>query len=77
MTTKLTERFYADHDSIETVRFYRKGDTWYHPNTSELNKTFEESTFDASFKRRTGIRLVGAEAEEAWANWNAHVDSKK
>jgi hypothetical protein len=73
MMIQLTDRLYIDNDSIETVRFYEKGDAWCSPVLMKATKTFNNPTFDATFKRRTPIRLVGPEAQTAWANWQQFV----
>ena len=77
MIIKLTERFFADDESIQTVQFYGKGDAWCSPTLIKAKETFKESVFDATFKRRTPVRLVGIQADEAWANWKAYADKQK
>lgn len=77
MTIKLTEKFYVDDESIQTMQFHEKGDTVCSPTLLHSRETVPESILDASFKRRPPIRLVGAEADEAWANWKAHADNRK
>lgn len=76
MTIKLTEKFYTDEESIQTVQFREKGDTVCSPNMLHSRETVPESIFDITFKRRVPVRFVGPEAEEAWANWTTHVNKK-
>ena len=77
MTIKLTEKLYADDEELQTVQFYEKGDKWFSPNLYQQDHELENSTFVATFKRRSTIRLVGPQAEEAWANWKAHADTSR
>jgi hypothetical protein len=58
MMVKLSETFFVDADSIETARYCMDGG-------------YGKSAFEVTFKHNTPIRLVGAEADEAWATWTA------
>lgn len=77
MIIKLTTKCYIHDDSFETVRFYEKGEVRHSIPTGRVIETFNESTLIATFKRQMPIRLVGAEADEAFANWKAYADKEK
>jgi hypothetical protein len=77
MIIKLTETFYVDDESIQTIQFHKEGDLWCSPTVPKITETYKGTFFDAFFKRRTPVRLVGSEAEEAWANWRVYADKRK
>ena len=77
MTIKFTTKLYVDHDSIEIIRFFEKDEVRSSPTTGKAIETFNDSTCLFLFKRQMPIRLVGSEAEEAWANWKAYADNQK